>query len=90
MTITNNDNIKEWEKKSDYVIEKFTDEGDFYRQYVLNPSLFSLLGNIKDKTILDAGSGEGYLSRLLAQRGAKMTAVEPTSGLINHSIQREK
>lgn len=87
---TNDENIKAWEEKSAFVIEKFTDEGDFYRQHVINPALFSLLGNVKGKSILDAGSGQGYLSRLLAKQGGNVTAVEPAAGLIRYSIEREK
>lgn len=82
--------LKACEQESDYIIEKFTDEGDFYRQHVLNPALFSLLGDVKGKTILDAGSGQGYLSRMLAQKGAIVTAVEPAAGLINYAKEREK
>jgi 2-polyprenyl-3-methyl-5-hydroxy-6-metoxy-1,4-benzoquinol methylase len=88
--ITNDQNIQEWTEKADYVVEKFTEQGDFYRQHVLNPALFSLLGDVKGKTILDAGSGEGYLARMLSKQGAKVTAVEPAEGLITHALEREK
>lgn len=88
--ITNNQNIKAWDEGSGNVIEKFTDEGDFYRQYFLNPALFSLLGDVKGKTILDAGCGQGYLCRKLARMGAKVTGIEPAKGLIDYAIQREK
>lgn len=88
--ITNNQNIKAWTDATDYVIKKFTEDGDFYRQYVINPALFSLLGNIKGKKVLDAGCGQGYLCRLLAIKGAKVTGLEPAEGLINYAISREK
>lgn len=88
--ITNNQNIQAWDKETNYIIQKFTDEGDFYRKHVINPALFSLLGNVEGKKILDAGSGQGYLSRYLAKKGAKVTALEPAEGLINYAIQREK
>lgn len=88
--VTNCENIQAWDKNSNHVIEKFTDEGDFYRQHVINPAFFSLLGNIKGKVILDAGCGQGYLSRLLAKRGAKVTGLESAKGLISYAIQKEK
>src|SRR6266404_6449863 len=90
MSITNDQNIKEWTDKADFVIEKFTDEGDFYRQHVINPSLFSLLGDIKEKIVLDAGCGQGYLSRKFANQGATVTGVEPAKGLIDYAIKRER
>ena len=87
---TNTQNIQAWTQASNYVINKFNDEGDFYRKHVLNPALFSLIGNLINKHVLDAGSGEGYLSRMLAQKRAIVTAVEPAEGLINHAIKREQ
>ncbi len=38
--------------------------------------LLGLLGDVGGKRVLDAGSGAGYLSRLLARRGATMVGVE--------------
>lgn len=87
--VTNNQNIQSWTDATDYVLSKFDENGDFYRKHVLNPALFSLLGNVKGKLVLDAGSGEGYLSRLLAKQGAIVTAVEPAEGLITYAIERE-
>lgn len=87
---TNDDNVKAWADKSSLVIEKFTDDGDFYRKHVINPALFSLLGDVKGKTILDAGSGQGYLSRLFAKKGAIVTSLEPAEGLIAYAINRER
>ena len=51
-------------------------EGDFGRKHLLNPALFALLGEVRGLRILDAGCGQGYLARLLAQRGARVTGVE--------------
>lgn len=56
-SITNDQNIQEWSSVKEEIIENFGDEGDFSRQHQLNPAIFSLLGDIKDKSILDAGSG---------------------------------
>ncbi len=41
-----------------------TEQGDFHKEVFLNPTLFSLMGEVKNKKVLDAGCGEGYLSRL--------------------------
>jgi protein-L-isoaspartate O-methyltransferase len=35
-----------------------------------------MLGNVRGQRILDAGCGHGYLSRMLAARGAQVTGVE--------------
>ncbi len=38
--------------------------------------LFEFLGEVRGLRILDAGSGGGYLSRLMARQGARLVAVE--------------
>jgi len=50
--------------------------GDTNRKYISDPVLLEFLGDVQGQQILDAGSGAGYLSRLLARRGAKVVAVE--------------
>jgi 2-polyprenyl-3-methyl-5-hydroxy-6-metoxy-1,4-benzoquinol methylase len=87
--ITNDQNIQDWSQATDFILKKVTDLGDFYRQHVINPALFSLLGEVKGKTIFDAGCGEGYLSRMLAKQGAIVTGLEPAEGLVNYAIERE-
>lgn len=75
--ITNNDIIRAWGNAPQDAALQHGDEGDFARQHLLNPALFSLLGDVQGKTILDAGCGQGYLCRMLAKRGAIVTGVEP-------------
>jgi SAM-dependent methyltransferase len=89
MAITNNDNIKKWSEFSKGDIEKFGDEGDKSREYLLNPSIFELLGEITGKKVLDAGCGTGYLSRKLAKLGALVTGVEPSESLYAYCVERE-
>ena len=87
---TNTEVIQQWASIPQDVIEAFGDEGDYARQSLLNPTIFNLLGDVNGKTILDAGCGNGYLCRLLAQRGAKVTGLEPAYVLIQYAIKREK
>lgn len=69
--------------------EQFGDEGDFARQHLLNPAIVALLGDVAGKHVLDAGCGQGYLSRLLAKRGAVVTGVEPAEGWLRYARERE-
>jgi SAM-dependent methyltransferase len=64
-------------------------EGDATRRFFLNPAIFRLLGHTRAKRILDAGCGNGYLSRLLARAGARVTGVEPASGPLAYAEGRE-
>lgn len=88
--LTNADLIRGYEAMPQQVIEGFGDEGDLVRQYLLNPALFSLLGDVSDLVILDAGCGQGYLARLLAKRGARVTGIEPARKLFEYAAGREQ
>src|SRR5215471_2322279 len=72
------------------LIEGFGDEGDMTHQYLLNPAIFALLGDVRGKTILDAGCGQGYLCRLLAKAGANVTGIEPSEAFYTYALHREQ
>jgi len=87
---TNKTIIDSWSKYSIAESEKFGEEGDFSRQFILNETIFDLTGNPKGKKILDAGCGTGYLSRLLAKKGAQVTGVEPAQKPYKYCLKKEK
>ena len=87
---TNAEVIAAWSHYPEHLIEGFGEEGDLVRQYLLNPTIFSLLGEVRGKRILDAGCGQGYLCRLLARKGARMTGVEPVEAFIGYARRREE
>src|SRR5579884_3179675 len=47
-----------------------------------------VIGDVSGLTVLDAGCGEGYLSRILTQRGANVTGIDISPRLVE--IAREK
>lgn len=63
---------------------------DFYRTDVMGPALLSACGNMQGLAVLDLGCGQGYFSRLLAERGARVTGVDLSDGLIEHAVRRER
>ncbi len=62
---------------------------NFSRDVVI-PPLLDLVGNIAGLTVLDAGCGEGVVSRLLAERGAQVTGVDVATRLVEIARERDK
>ena len=54
-------------------------EGD---PFGILPHLLAQLGDVTGQDVLDAGCGEGYLSRILAARGARVTGVDLSPRLV--------
>jgi 2-polyprenyl-3-methyl-5-hydroxy-6-metoxy-1,4-benzoquinol methylase len=64
-------------------------DGDFAKRHLLNPVLLRMLGEVRGRRVLDAGCGNGYLSRLLTGRGALVTGVEPAAALHDFAVELE-
>jgi SAM-dependent methyltransferase len=62
---------------------------DVYRDYLNTPAFFALLPDVQGLAGLDIGCGEGHNTRLLAKRGARMTAVDIAEVFIDHAQQAE-
>lgn len=89
--ISNRENITQWSNVPRSQIEGHGEEGDFARQALLNPAIFSLLGEaVAGKYMLDAGCGQGYLCRLLAKKGALVTGVELAENWYRYAVEREQ
>lgn len=60
------------------------------RKYVINPSFFEILGNVKGKDILDLGCGEGKLTRKIKEKGAeKVIGIDLSKEMIKLAIKKE-
>ena len=81
---------KIWDALSSYWDERMSDEGDWYNKFVIHPVVLKIIGKIKGKKILDAGSGTGSLARVLARKGAKITAVDYSKEMLNFAIRRQE
>lgn len=49
---------------------------NFGKKYIGEPELFKMIGSVKNKKILELGSGNGYWLELLTKRGAECTGIE--------------
>ena len=63
---------------------------DVYRDYLNTPAFFTMLPKIEGLSGLDIGCGEGHNTRLLARRGASVTALDVSEIFIRHAKQLEE
>jgi ubiquinone/menaquinone biosynthesis C-methylase UbiE len=63
---------------------------DVYRDYVNTPAFFAMLPEVKGLRGMDIGCGEGHNTRLLAQRGAVMTAFDISETFIRYASDAER
>jgi len=62
---------------------------DVYRDYLNTPAFFDMLPNVAGLAGLDSGCGEGHNTRLLAKRGAQVTAIDIAENYISNARQVE-
>src|SRR5215813_818484 len=58
---------------------------DVYRDYLNTPAFFAMLPRVEGLAGLDIGCGEGQNTRQVAQRGARMTAIDIAEVFIRHA-----
>ncbi|MFC4322601.1 class I SAM-dependent methyltransferase [Litchfieldia salsa] len=80
--------IKRWDGFADTYAKSHHEQGDLHKEVFLNPTLATLMGNVTNKRVLDAGCGEGYLSRIIARSNATVTAVDYSSRMLEIAKER--
>jgi 2-polyprenyl-3-methyl-5-hydroxy-6-metoxy-1,4-benzoquinol methylase len=86
---TNAAAIRRWDTIPRTVMEAMENDGDFAKRHLVNPVLLRLLGDVWGARVLDAGCGNGYFSRMLAERGATVVGVEPAGALYRFACEKE-
>ena len=89
MRYTQNDSTEIWNRNANTWHQKFG-RNDPNRRDLLDPIILETLGDIEGKRVLDAGCGDGYLSRKLAKRGAVVTAVECSHRMLALALAEEQ
>lgn len=54
------------------------------------PSVVEMLGDVKDKHILEAGCGTGYVARMIASKGARVTGCDREKNMLELAVMEEK
>lgn len=62
---------------------------DVYRDHLNTPAFLEMMPDVAGLSGLDIGCGEGHNTRLLALRGARMTAIDISDVFIRHARQLE-
>jgi ubiquinone/menaquinone biosynthesis C-methylase UbiE len=63
---------------------------DVYRNHLNTPAFFDMLPDVGGLVGLDLGCGEGYNTRLLVRRGARMTAIDIAERFVAHAQEEER
>ncbi|KOS04557.1 methyltransferase [Paenibacillus polymyxa] len=80
--------IRRWDMHAGNFTAKYTEEGDRSREVLLNPALQACMEPLEGKKVLDAGCGEGYLSRKMARAGALVEAVDYSTEMLRLAKER--
>jgi ubiquinone/menaquinone biosynthesis C-methylase UbiE len=85
-----NDTAGTWDAAAEGWVEFVRTGKDYWRDGVNNPAAFKLIGNVKGQAVLDLACGEGYNSRMLACKGAKVTGIDHSRKMIDLARKDEK
>jgi SAM-dependent methyltransferase len=86
---TNAAAIECWGSTPRSALEATARDGDFAKRHLVNPVVCRMLGAVAGRRVLDAGCGNGYLSRMLAGQGAHIVGVEPARSLFDFAVEQE-
>jgi ubiquinone/menaquinone biosynthesis C-methylase UbiE len=78
----------QWEENALAFADLIDNRGTPHHRLILNPCVETLLGDVHGKRLLDAGCGEGYLSRYYAAKGARVYGVDISPRLIEQAQMR--
>src|SRR5882724_5096586 len=71
-----------WDANASFWVQIIREHRDRYRNEVTDPAVLHAIGEPAGLDVLDAGCGEGYLSRILAKKGANATGIDSSTKLI--------
>jgi len=84
------DPVAAWDAVAD-LWDDFVETGlDYWRTEVHGPALLAACGDLTGKRALDLGCGQGWFSRQLAMRGARVWAVDMSSRQIANARRHEE
>jgi 2-polyprenyl-3-methyl-5-hydroxy-6-metoxy-1,4-benzoquinol methylase len=89
-TFSDNDVRTAWNKGAQ-AWEEFVESGaDYYRHAVHGPALLAACEPVRGLEVLDLGCGQGFFSRELARRGARVVGIDITEELVAYARRHEE
>jgi len=82
--------LEDWDGLSDWYDKKQDETGDLWHRALIDPVLLRLIGDCRDKDVLDLGCGNGYLARRLARGGARVTAIDSSRRMIKNAQAHDR
>lgn len=79
-----------WDEVAEDYHKTVGDTGDSYHRIFVNPVIFEILGDVKNKSILDLACGQGYLSRILAKKGANVIGLDVSKKMLQIAMASEE
>lgn len=76
-------------QNADFWVKIIREGLDRYRTELTDQAVLDAVGDVEGLDVLDAGCGEGYMSRLLAERGARAAGVDVSDSLIEYARTHE-
>lgn len=87
----NKDSLKKvWDDAVESWVDFVRTGKDFFRDGLNNPATFDLIGNVQSQIVLDLACGEGYNTRILARKGARVTGVDFSESMIESARVEEE
>jgi ubiquinone/menaquinone biosynthesis C-methylase UbiE len=87
--LSDEDVARHWDANANQWSDHVRRGWDAYREHLNNPAFFEMVGDVRGKTLLDAGCGEGYNTRLLARAGARVTGIDLSLRMIELAREEE-
>ena len=79
-----------WDRNAPLWAEQVRSGHDIFREHWNNPAFLEFAGDLRGRSVLDAGCGEGYNTRIFARRGVRMTGVDLSQQMLDFAREEER
>ena len=80
---------QDWDVAADAYADAQAAGLDVYRLALFGPAQVALCGDVRGLRLIDVGCGTGYFAREMARRGAAVTGIDLSPGMLAHAVKLE-